>query len=98
VSNLGPISFQGMRPQPAAGASQSNAAPAPAAVDGLQLHAGNAVANQGLIESVLHRPYAHHQAENLWCAMMDMVGPQWGGNTVPPHIAKNLRAIQEYHG
>lgn len=85
-----------MRPQRPAAASET--APAPAAAEGLQFHTGNTVANQGLIDGILHRPYAHHQAENLWCAMMDMVGPQWGGGTVPQHIARNLRAIQEYHG
>lgn len=89
-----------MRAQPPAGAANTNEAPTPVVTDGLQLHAGNAVANQGLIESILHRPYVHHQAENLWCAMMDMVGPQWGttSSAMPQHIAKNLRAIQEYHG
>ena len=96
MSHLGPISFQGMRPKPPAPAPA--ASETPVVVDGLQFSTGNVVAHQGLIDGILHRPYAHHQAENLWCATMDMIGPQWGSGTLPGHIAKNLRAIQEYHG
>lgn len=55
--------------------------------------------NRQLIEQHLHRPYMHHQAENLISAVFDMMGPNGGSTpeTIPGHIANRLQSIKTYH-
>ena len=91
MSYLGPVNFQGMR-LPAAGAGR------PPVSDGVPLCSGRSLVDPALIDSLLHRPHVHHQAENLWCATQELAGTRWGGSAMPAHIERSLQSIQEYHG
>ena len=94
---LGPVNFQGMRPQASAPtepeATQEKAKPA-----GTQL-SGKTFVERGLIEQQLYRPYVHHQAENLWTSVQDMTGDSWGNTaaTLPNHLASKLQSVIDYH-
>jgi len=95
---LGPVNFQGMRPQaPAATAAEET--PDTGKTRGMQLFGGKTFVERGLIEQTLYRPYAHHQAENLWTATQDLAGDSWGNttSTLPGHLANKLQSVIEYH-
>jgi hypothetical protein len=94
---LGPVNFQGMRPQVPAVATEESQDTGKA--HGMQLSNGKTFVDRGLIEQQLYRPYAHHQAENLWTATQEMVGESWGNvsATLPGHVANKLQSVIEYH-
>lgn len=95
---LGPVNFQGMRPQaPAVTAAEDTQDTGK--TRGMQLCGGKTFVDQGLIGEKLHRPWAHHQAENLWTSIQDMAGDSWGNTsaTLPSHLANKLQSVIEYH-
>ncbi len=94
---LGPVNFQGMRPQ-ATAPTAPEVAPEPVKPAGMQL-SGKTFVERGLVEQQLYRPYAHHQAENLWTATQDMAGDSWGntGATLPNHLASKLQSVIDFH-
>ena len=88
---LGPVNFQDMRPA----RPLPVAAPPAEEKPGMAIE-GRTLVDRGLVESVLWRPYTHHQAENLFNATQDMVGTQYDvKRSVPDHIARRLQGINE---
>ena len=96
---LGQVSFPGMSRPKASAASSGGEAPEGGPTHGLQVFGSKTFVDRGLIEQQLYRPYAHHQAENLWTATQEMAGESWGntGAALPGHVANKLQSVIEYN-